>query len=290
MTQAKSQRSGARTPRGIRRALLEVTLRADKTQGRSTPGDPVRDAAQKLARSAPSSLDKFWRRAREHGGGPIDVIDMFSGCGGMSAGFLAANAVVPAYRLIAAVDIDRVANKTYEKNLGVRPYDDDVSDLARDDARIRTLFGPAPKRRRRPLVLIGCAPCQGFSSHRNSKGKRDQRNSLFSDFARIAAKLLPEAVVIENVPELLTTRYWSHVEEARNILEECGYHVHLGVHNMAEYGLPQERFRALMIAMRKPFVPVRGFLVRSRFRTVRSAIGNLPAVRAGEKHPKDDMH
>jgi DNA (cytosine-5)-methyltransferase 1 len=141
-----------------------------------------------------------------------------------------------------------------------------------------------------PLVLIGCAPCQGFSSHRNSAGAGDGRNSLFVDFARIAVQIRPDFVVVENVPELLSSRYWPYVEAARGLLEEAGYFTHLSVHNMADFGVPQERFRALLLAAPQPFAPPSGILTRSEYRTVRDAIGALPAVAAGERHPKDPMH
>lgn len=102
--------------------------------------------------------------------------------------------------------------------------------------------------------------------------------------------LKPDAIVIENVPELLTTKYWSYIEKSRSILAAAGYSIYVGVHNMAEFGVPQERFRAVMLALPKSFVAPRGFLPRARFRTVRQSIGGLPKIRAGQRHPKDPMH
>lgn len=240
--------------------------------------------------AAALQLDENWKRAKALGDGPIDVIDMFSGCGGMSTGFLSVNGARPSFRLAGAVDIDEVANRTYELNLKVKPFHADIGELARKPKLLEATINGVRPDPSRPLVLIGCAPCQGFSSHRNDAGAADPRNSLFVDFARIAAKLRPAAVVVENVPELLTDKYWPFVVRAREVLERAGYFVHVGVHNMAEFGVPQERFRALMLAMPKKFRPPRGFLDRGEFRTVRDAIGRLPAVAAGERHPKDAMH
>jgi DNA (cytosine-5)-methyltransferase 1 len=73
-------------------------------------------------------------------------------------------------------------------------------------------------------------------------------------------------------------------------LEKAGYYVHLNVYNLASFGVPQERFRAVLLAMRKPFMPPKGFLSRRFFRTVRQAIGNLPPVDSGQKHATDPMH
>lgn len=235
-------------------------------------------------------VDGHWSSALRADEGPIDVVDMFSGCGGMSAGFLSLNGITPTFRLAMAVDIDRVANRTYERNLGVRPLELDVHTLATEPGLLDDALASSRHRPGQPLVLIGCAPCQGFSSHRNSSGEADPRNSLFLDFARVAVALRPAAVVVENVPELLTDRYWPLVEEATALLRDAGYSTNLSVHNLAEFGVPQERFRALLLAMPHEFEPLDGFLPREQFRSVREAIGGLPPVAAGETTPDDPMH
>ena len=242
-----------------------------------------------VAADLASNLDHYWSAAPSVKDGPIDVVDIFSGCGGMSAGFRALNGLVPAFRFAGAVDIDDVSNRSYEVNLGITPLNADLSDLVAHDPLPKDAM---PRRRSRaPLVLIGCAPCQGFSSYRNRFGTKDRRNPLFIDFAQLASRLLPAAVIVENVPELLTDRYWPLVQHARSLLEQSGYYVHLNVYNMAEFGLPQERFRALLVAMRRPFrMPDRGFLTRTQFNTVRTTIAHLPRVRAGERHDSDEMH
>jgi DNA (cytosine-5)-methyltransferase 1 len=270
---------------------LPVCSEPEPKEDPAIASDVARTAARGAARHLALNFDQLWSRSRKPGAErPIDVVDMFSGCGGMSTGFSAVSGLIPSYRLAAAFDIDQVANKTYEANLGIAPFAEDISALARSKTHLGNILESAGRRDRHPWVLIGCAPCQGFSSHRNKAGHGDPRNSLFVDFARIAARLRPTAVVVENVPELLTDQYWPYVREARRTLEQAGYYVHISVHNMAEYGVPQERFRALILAMKRPFVPPHGFLGRGNYRTVRKAIGNLPRVKAGNRHPSDPMH
>ena len=276
---------------GLTRAQQLLPRRGLVARGAlAVEGADARSAAAVCARTMASRLENLWKESRTAGHGPIDVIDLFSGCGGMSAGFAAANALGPFFKLVAAADIDPVANRTYEANLGVRPHAADVSQLARDERRLQDWIRRTDRRPSHPLVFIGCAPCQGFSSHRNSNGLRDPRNSLVIDFARIARSLKPDVVIMENVPEILTEAYWGVLQAARETLVGSGYRVHVSVHNMAGFGLPQERFRALVVAMRRPFTPVLDFLTRDRFRTVRQAIGWLPAVGAGQVHPEDAMH
>lgn len=237
-----------------------------------------------------SSLDAVWERARSAPSGPVDVVDMFAGCGGMSAGFVAVNALLPAYRLAMAVDIDPDAMITYERNLGLKPTTLDLHRYARKQAGLVEQVNASRRAADAPLVLIGCAPCQGFSSHRNADGEGDARNSLFVTFARAAAAIGPDAIIVENVPEVTTDRYWPVVQAARRILERAGYHTVLTAHDMAEFGIPQHRFRAVMVAMRRPFMMPRGFLSGGHRRTVRDAIGRLPPILPGEVCPTDPMH
>jgi DNA (cytosine-5)-methyltransferase 1 len=109
-------------------------------------------------------------------------------------------------------------------------------------------------------------------------------------FARLASRLNPEFVVMENVPELLAARYWPFFVAARRVFVRAGYHVRARIYNMAEFGVPQERFRAVIIASKRPFSMPSGFLDRVNFRTVRQAIGHLPPVHPGEKLPRYPMH
>ena len=269
----------------VRSALLALADTPELQEGLPA----LRQVAASWAARTSSDFDASWTAGRRRDG-PIDVIDMFSGCGGMSAGFLAANAVVPAYKLALAVDINQDANRTYERNLGLRPVPADVGEIATDTSKLSNLLAESGRREGHPLVLIGCAPCQGFSSHRNGAGAADGRNNLFLHFARVAASLDPDIVVVENVPELLSDRHWPFVVQARRILEERGYHTYVGAHNMAQFGVPQERFRALMLAMKRPFCPPRGFLERGEFRTVRDAIRDLPRVPPGRAPQSDPMH
>jgi DNA (cytosine-5)-methyltransferase 1 len=271
--------------------LSKLARQIVSTFGGQEPGKHrVRRAAKRLGMATSLNLDEHWLASQQAPKGPIDVIDIFSGCGGMSAGFLAINGAIPTFNLVAGIDIDPIANSTYERNLGVPSFDLDVSFLANQPRSLARLISSSARREDHPLVLIGCAPCQGFSSHRNRAGQKDPRNSLFVDFARIGATLKPDAIVIENVPELLTNKYWPFIRESKGILKRAGYSVYVGVHNMAEFGVPQERFRAVMLALRKPFQELNGFVSRSEFRTVRDSIGKLPPIVAGERCEQDPMH
>ena len=112
-------------------------------------------------------------------------------------------------------------------------------------------------------------------------------NTLVLNFAEAAVRLSADAVLMENVPELLTTRSWPFYEAAAEVLRNAGYVVRTRIYNFAGFGLPQERFRAVTIAMKKAFSMPEPFMKRGGFHTVRQAIEHLPEISPGSA-PDDD--
>lgn len=194
------------------------------------------------------------------------------------------------FKHVGAFDIDHHANATYSRNFGLEP-----SSLSLADARIveiKTYLHSNGLKRNDRLIAIGCAPCQGFSSHRKKDKRKDNRNSLVGRFGEIAVGLNAEFVVMENVPDLLTKKHWKHYKSFAETLSSAGYKISAKIINMAEYGVPQERYRAVVLASRSgyPIFPKPSF-DRQSFRTVREAIGHLTALSPyGGKDEKDPMH
>src|SRR5262249_26855420 len=111
-----------------------------------------------------------------------------------------------------------------------------------------------------------------------------------------AALLRPDIVLIENARELVTGHFGCHLRELVGRLSALGYQVSAGTHFLTEFGLPQRRERALLIALPRP-LRLRGLAelwngwrVDPKATHVRRAIWDLPAVRAGEAHPADPFH
>jgi DNA (cytosine-5)-methyltransferase 1 len=220
------------------------------------------------------------------------VIDMFCGCGGMSLGFAAMAKANGAFRLIGGVDVNEASLKTYAQNFGVPACRIDVRTLANSKEALQFFLKSLPKfNAELPTVLVGCAPCQGFTAHRKKNWDQpDIRNGLVQAFTDVAVSMQPKCVVMENVPELLSGRYWKHFEYFRDRLVDSGYLVKQAIHSAAEHGAPQERFRALVIAMKSDFSMPKARLKPKDFRTVRDAISDLPRVNAGKQSPADEMH
>ena len=223
----------------------------------------------------------------------IQVIDLFCGCGGMSLGFTTVRDRDAGFEIVGGIDVDRSSLATYARNFKVPAICADVREMANSDVTYTRVLSCLPTLNRdKPLVLIGCAPCQGFTGHRKAKWDiPDERNNLIAAFAEVATKLRPEFVVVENVPELLSNRYWPYFASFKKKLESNGYRLSQTILNAAEYGVPQERFRAVAVASRTNSFCMPTALVGPRqFTTVKDAIGDLPPVRAGETLDVDPMH
>ena len=223
---------------------------------------------------------------------PIQLLDFFCGAGGTSLGFAALNSVLPAVKFLGGCDINAISAQTYSRNYGTPLLNDDVISLANDEGRLDALLARVGYDRGKPLIMIGCAPCQGFSSHRKKDWDEedDVRNSLVIAFAKIVEHVQPDAIIMENVPEFLSKRYWKYFSEARRRFEGNGYTVKQNIFNAASFGVPQERFRTVIIGMKKDFLLPRGYLESKDFRTVRDAIGTLPPLKAGEASADDPLH
>lgn len=270
-----------------------IKVRTKKSGDGESPSTKSKSVVfmNKYIRSGLTALNQ-WKPGKITAKQPIaQVIDMFCGCGGMSLGFAAIAKATGAFQLVGGVDVNEVSLRTYEHNFGVPARKVDVRELANSDESLNSFLESLPDYvRGLPTVLIGCAPCQGFTAHRKKNWDQpDTRNGLVEAFADVAVSMKPDCVIMENVPELLSGRYWKHFEYLRDRLIGAGYTVKQAIHSAAEHGAPQDRFRALIIAMKVDFSMPEARLKPSEFRTVRDAISDLPPVRAGEQAPSDPM-
>ncbi len=212
----------------------------------------------------------------------MNVIDLFSGCGGLSLGF-----IKDGYTVKKAVEIDANIAKTYKMN---HPEVDVIVDDIRNIAQSGIFkAGDAD-------IIIGGPPCQGFSM----AGARirngfvdDSRNYLFKYYFEVVKTVKPKAFVMENVKGIMTMRNGKIFEEILRIfsdsdmLDGMPYKLHYKIVKAVEFGIPQKRERMIIIGTRNGDFDFNEFWNRTKEEilcdypnyfdavTVRDAIGNL---------------
>lgn len=209
--------------------------------------------------------------------------DFCCGTGGLTRGLLDAGIDV-----VAGIDSDERCRDSYS-------YNNSDAVFVHDD--IRTIdpyrFGLNCRSGSRDDVLFAaCVPCQSFSLQRKGKRKRHDA-TLLSEFGRLVDAVLPDYVLIENVPGIARVPGYSTFRRFLKMLKMNGYKSVFGILDAKHYGVPQNRRRLVLLAgkSRPLSLPKRthGNAYLS-FRTVRHAISRFPEIAAGESHPQVPNH
>lgn len=197
-------------------------------------------------------------------------IEIFAGCGGLSTGFMDAGAQVA-----AGFELDRRAVDAYDYNHGYRGSKGLIADLAVSSGReLLSQAGLA-----RVDFVIGGPPCQPFSIVGKRRGASDVRASLMDHYIRLIAELAPSAFLLENVPNLRVIDGGSFLRETIRKLKVLGYSIRAEVVSAAEFGVPQNRRRLVVVGLRGDFdirfpEPTHGD--RIPVRTAADALRDLP--------------
>ena len=130
-------------------------------------------------------------------------------------------------------------------------------------------------------MIIGGPPCQGFSQKGQRKTIHDERNFLFKYYVKVVELVKPQYFVMENVPNLLTAEGGYFRKEIEELFNSMGYHLKMGVLNASDYGVPQNRRRAVIIGKRggeAPDLPI----PKDESVTIWDAISDLAYLNSGE--------
>lgn len=199
----------------------------------------------------------------------MKVIDLFSGCGGLSLGFQNAG-----YEVILGVDNDDAALETFQKNhLNSRAANIDL--FAPDCMnRIANLVGGA-----QVDVIVAGPPCQGFSLTGPRKFD-DPRNKLYLRVFDAVKFFKPRGFVIENVRGMASLYGGQVKDEIIQRFTALGYNVQCKVLCAADYGVPQLRYRLIFVGLRAEFGTFefpKPYLDKDQYIGCRDAIGDLPS-------------
>jgi DNA (cytosine-5)-methyltransferase 1 len=212
----------------------------------------------------------------------LKVIDLFSGCGGFSYGFESAG-----FHVVLGVDNDKAALETFKNNhnnsktLLTNLHQDKAIDDILNEVRGLEID-----------VIIAGPPCQGFSLT-GSRKQNDDRNELFYSVFKLAERINPKAIIIENVPGLATL-YNGHAKAA--ILEEfekLGYTSNYKVLYAPDYEVPQIRKRIFFVGLKSKlgkFEFPTEILKPGEYNTTSIAISDLPSLEnnLGQEQDKYD--
>lgn len=205
----------------------------------------------------------------------IAAVDLFCGVGGLTRGLEKAGIDV---RL--GVDIDPRCEYPYTANNNAAFLLQSVSELS--SAELEEVVADAPF-----SLLAGCAPCQPFSTYQQKLGPTDARWNLLTHFGELACEIGPDLVTMENVPNLEKQSIFADFVA---MLEANYFHVSHQVVNCADYGVPQQRNRLVLLASRLGPIELIAPTHPKKHKTVRDAIGSLPPLQAGEYLVDDPLH
>jgi len=207
----------------------------------------------------PSFLKAIRRKVRRlRRGETLRVLDLFSGCGGLSLGFKAAG-----YEIAAALEFDPDAARSHGENFHPgQPEHAVARDITNTPPKALALalgLGPDPSE---PFdVIVGGPPCQAFARVGRSKlrevaehpeaFRHDHRARLYIEYLEYVTACAPLAVVMENVPDMLNHGGHNLASEICEVLAGKGYVCGYTLLNAAFYGVPQMRERMFLTAIHR---------------------------------------
>jgi DNA (cytosine-5)-methyltransferase 1 len=238
---------------------------------------------------------------------PYRMVDLFSGCGGLSRGF----EWTGRFGTELGVELHPHPAKAFARNIrntsgdGAAIYEGDITNLARDESLLWATLRKAGVGGPEEIdVLAGGPPCQGFSRNgprlyvdedRTERFYDHPNNHLYRSFLTFVDELSPKIVLVENVREFLKFGGGKFSDDLKLKFNEMGYEVRFQKVNAADFGVPQNRHRIFFVAVRKDVADRTGFgpefpcgtfvpggedgtlgLFQAH-RTVRDAISDLPS-------------
>jgi DNA (cytosine-5)-methyltransferase 1 len=230
---------------------------------------------------------------KDHSQDPT-AISFFAGCGGLCYGITAAG-----FNIVASNELVEDYREIYKQNFpNARFLSNDIRDIS--ESEIDHLIEEYPD----IDLFAGGPPCQGFSL----AGKRDvedQRNTLFQYYLRIANRVRPKVILMENV-RLLTSMKTPEgkfvKDEIIKTFNEIGYSGQFFIVNASDYGVAQNRERVLFIGVRKdlnmkpdmlpPLCGEGGDLFSTHIPkfTFGDAVSDLEYLESGEASANDKFH
>mgnify|MGYP000942090089 CR=1 FL=1 len=256
----------------------------------------------------------------------MKYIDIFSGAGGLSEGFMRAG-----FEAIAHVEMNQDAIYTIKtrlsyyylkQNNNLKMYYDYLKgEITRDDLyesipqkllnsaiqfkmsaeTMPNLFEIIDNLKGESIVdlVVGGPPCQAYSlagrakqrkialAQQNGDENDDERKYLYKLYSEVLNRYQPKLFVFENVVGILTADGGKHWEGIKTIFDLAGYHIEYKQLNSKDFGVPQERRRIIIIGWKKGT-----HYIYPSFKSIvptwilEDILGDLPKINAGESSNK----
>lgn len=162
------------------------------------------------------------------------IISLFAGCGGFDLGFHQCG-----YETVWGVEWNKDAAKTFSHNLADVIEVSDIKDIDECHSSVPDCD-----------LILGGFPCQDFSVIGGREGIDANRGNLYKDFVRFVRVKNPKVFVAENVKGLMSANGGKAIKVIIDDFEDAGYTIHTHVYNFADYGVPQFRWRVLIVGIK----------------------------------------
>lgn len=209
-----------------------------------------------------------------------NVVDLFSGVGGLSYGF----SKMSEFNILAANEIEKDISIAYTLNHpNVKMLNCDINQLTEEKFQ-EILNG------QRIDLIVGGPPCQSYSTL--GKRRLDERANLFMQYKRILSILQPKAFVFENVSGILSMDKGRLFAKVKSEFESLGYKLKYKLLDAVDYGVPQHRERVILVGFKGENnfeypLPTHGDGLKP-YITLEEAIGDLPSIKSGQIENKFD--
>lgn len=160
------------------------------------------------------------------------IVSLFSGAGGLDLGLTQAG-----HEIVWANDSDPDAVATHKANFGTRVVPGCIEAISSREI-------PECD------AVVGGFPCQGFSQANLLRFKDDVRNRLYLEFLRVVRDKQPPFFLAENVRGILSLADGMAIRKIEYDFRESGYRVSKQLFNLADYGVPQNRWRVIIAGTR----------------------------------------
>lgn len=245
-----------------------------------------------------NKLDKicvFEYYSRQNIGGYVSlkVIDLFCGCGGLSAGLREAG-----FEILAGIDVESNYLQSFTENFKeAKSINTNISELDPN-----MLMNELGLQKGELDLLVGGPPCQGFSKNvpKSQRSLNSENNKLVNEFLYYCEQINPKWILMENVAEMRNGFEQHYTQEIMNRLTKAGYKIIHDVFNSVDFGVPQNRRRAFFIARRDGLQPITpkpthfkatdgtSLDITNTYISVWDAISDLKPLKQGEGSSPDE--